>query len=195
MLSALPITTALSPIHSFERTYVKPSQPFFLLRKQCPITGRRTIESVSSANPNQTKDLNPASPVEYLPPSSEQLRSFIQRELVLLYDDARLEQSERVMQYLARAESRELDPWAQDDIRIAWQAVLYAARGYEKPWEYAFWFRYGKTYQKLVPIWVEERSKRDAMLGPGLSEGEAVYPAKKKPQSVREVSDRKAGEL
>jgi hypothetical protein len=167
-----------------------------------PITGRVSNEILSKTglSLSQSIDLqkpevydsllsNTANPAYIAPVLAEQLSLFLEHELIALYDDARLGQAERVLEYLAKAESGELDPWAQDDIRVSWLTVLYAARGFERPWHYAFYSYYGKTFEKALPIWLERWAARDAVLGPGLAEGEAVYPAKKKPTSIKFSQD------
>jgi hypothetical protein len=194
------------PLHEVrsEATQAHESQKnqtrLFLLPQQRPITGIASIDiftNSSKFNQLQNPKLSnfedqPSSRPEYIAPVlADQLSPFLERELIGLFDDAQQGQAERVLEYLARAESREIDPWAQDDIRVAWMAVLYAARGFQQPWEYAFWCYYGKTAAKAIPIWLERDAARDAMLGPGLSEGEEIYPPKKPVQSVREIPDQK----
>lgn len=190
MLQPNPNSVARTQILPFERPYVSKKFEQFLrpTLAQCPIIGKTlNNHNVTTSSPirnNQApNEFSPAANEYIAPVLAEQLPLFLERELLSLFDDTRLEQAERVLEYLARAESKELDVWAQDDIRVAWLAVLYAARGFDRPWHYAFWCYYGKTSEKLIPIWLEQEAARNAMLGPGLAEGEAPYPAKKLPRS------------
>lgn len=196
---ALSNSVARTQIYQpWKRPYVS-KKPFRPTPAQCPIIGNlvnpssnHNLTTESSIRNNQpSKDLSTTEPESTAPVLAEQLPLFLERELIALYDDAGQGQAERVLEYLAKAESRELDPWARDDIHVAWLAVLYAARGFVKPWEYAFWSYYGKTPEKAIPIWLERWAARDAMLGPGLAEGEEVYPAKRYPQSEKSPTQRR----
>lgn len=189
MLSALPNSSALSSIlcgRGFQLSDDQPSRRKF----QRPITGNRTLDKLFA-----TLGLQNDEPPEYIPPASVVPSTFVERELLQLYDDARLSQSERVLQYLARAESGEYDPWAKDDIRVAWCTFLYAARGYETPWEFAFWSYYGKHPSKAIPIWLARDAERDRMLGPGLDDDSLIYPPKKPVQSVRSILSKKKEQM
>lgn len=93
--------------------------------------------------------------------------------------------SNRVAEYLFAAKFKEIDPWAKDDYHVAAVATLYAAQGYEQPWSWAFLEYYGKHFHKVLPYWLERDAIRDAVLGPGLAEGEDVYQPKKRPTSVK----------
>lgn len=46
---------------------------------------------------------------------------------------AQFSQWRRILDYLAWAESAELDAWLRDDLRIAWLTVSFAEQGYEQP--------------------------------------------------------------
>lgn len=200
MFAALPIPAARTQIYLVQRPYVskkRPIRPSQTLA-QSPIISNSSNERLSKPplNPSQSIDLQkpelynsllgPAARPAYVAPVlAEQLPLFLERELLSLFDDTRLLQAERVLEYLARAESREIDPWAQDDIRVSWLTVLYAARGFEQPWEYAFWSYYGKHPSKAIPIWLERWAARDAALGPGLAEDEEIYPRKRFPQTTK----------
>ena len=81
-------------------------------------------------------------------------RQFFFWELLLL-QALREDFAERVLTFLARAESKTTDPWQADDYRVAWLTVLYAARGHANPWEFAFWGYYGKTLSKALIAWAE----------------------------------------
>jgi hypothetical protein len=62
--------------------------------------------------------------------------------------------SARVLEYLALAEFRALDPWERDDLRLSWLTVLRASEGHPDPWRYAFWCYFGLTPEKLIPYFV-----------------------------------------
>ena len=81
-------------------------------------------------------------------------RQFFFWELLLLHA-LREDFAERVLTFLARAESKTTDPWQADDYRVAWLTVLYAARGHANPWGFAFWSYYGKTLPKALVAWAE----------------------------------------
>lgn len=99
---------------------------------------------------------------------ARQLEGALVGELVRLLASGQVE-SENILAYLASAEQSEQDIWARDDIRLAWLTVLYAARGYDQPWVYAFCMTFGKHPSKAIPIWQERRDRWASM---GLAEME-----------------------
>jgi len=94
---------------------------------------------------------------------------------------------EHVLLYLAAAEAKESDPWLQDDIRVAYKTCVNAQAGMSDPWIQAFCSYFGKHPKKAIPLWAERAAKREALLGPGLTE---ISP-KKPNQSVRLPQKRK----
>lgn len=83
--------------------------------------------------------------------------------------------SARVLEYLALAELRALDPWERDDLRVSWLTVLhcseiqdysyltdnahlYGKRVGEMIWEYGFWMYFGKTFDQALKLWAEKRA-------------------------------------
>lgn len=68
-----------------------------------------------------------------------------------------LELSDRVLGRLAAEELQEPLVSFRDDIRIAWLCVLFAARENPNPWGFAFWWYLGKTYEKLLPVFLERQ--------------------------------------
>jgi hypothetical protein len=96
-------------------------------------------------------------------PSTCSPEQFLALELILLHASGQ-DLADRVMGRLFQAESRESDPWAQDDYRVAAVTVLYAALGYATPWEYAFWRYYGKTLPKALIEWAERDRRVQAEL-------------------------------
>jgi hypothetical protein len=89
--------------------------------------------------------------------------------------------SARVLEYLALAEFRALDPWERDDLRVSWLTVLYCSeiqdysvlvenaqlsgkRVGESLWEYAFWMYYGKTFVEAHKCWAENRAQIEQLL-------------------------------
>jgi hypothetical protein len=64
-----------------------------------------------------------------------------------------------VLRYLARAESREIDPWYRDDYRVASHTVRFAKRGIANPFERAFLHYFGKSIDKALVAW-DERDER-----------------------------------
>jgi hypothetical protein len=96
--------------------------------------------------------------------------------------------TERVLWRLEQAEARELDPHLQDDYRIAWITVLYAAQGSRQP-------DIAATYRVLGlhpdRVWSAIPARRKALLGSCYAEfwGERAssvqLPPKKAPQSER----------
>jgi hypothetical protein len=83
---------------------------------------------------------------------------------VRLFDDFSGQKSRAVLLYLAKQESREVDPHLQDDIRIAWKCVLNAALGEFDPWGFAFWSYFGKTHTKALSAWAERDRKANEAL-------------------------------
>jgi len=137
--------------------------------KSSPQTAQLLVDFLA----NQASTLTPA--------------KFLALELILLHA-TRQDLAERILGRLARAESRETDPWAQDDIRVAWKAVLYAALGYPDPWGYAFWDYYGKTLPKALVAWAE----RDRLIASELRRCEqmvaaASLPPKKPNHIIRKI--------
>jgi hypothetical protein len=65
--------------------------------------------------------------------------------------------SERILDYLARAEEQEIDPWLRDDVRIAWITVLRAARRESIPHVSATYTVLGLHPDKVWPAIVERR--------------------------------------
>lgn len=97
----------------------------------------------------------------------------------------------RALEYLDRAKYEQTDPWIADDYAIAALTLRNLVEGIPNPWEYAFLAYFGKSYKKLIPIFLERERERLAM-GPSLADpGEmerflatATLPPKKPSQSV-----------
>lgn len=95
------------------------------------------------------------------------------------------------LDYLERVKYKQGDPWVADDYAIAAATVRNLLTGYPNPWELAFQMYFGKSFKKLLPIFLERERVRLAM-GPSLADpGEmerflatATLPPKKPPQSV-----------
>jgi hypothetical protein len=98
------------------------------------------------------------------------------------------QESRAVLEYLAWAEQVEGEPWIRDDIRLAWICVRYAGQGYQKPWEFAFWFTYGKAPEKLIPEFVTKWERRQTWGDLQLWVLETSVP-KKPVQSVRQQKE------
>jgi hypothetical protein len=73
------------------------------------------------------------------------------------------QQSERILAYLAGAETREPLVWFKDDIRISWLTVLHCAEGVADPWRFAFWKYLGSIPEKVIPQLVARAEKHAAM--------------------------------
>jgi hypothetical protein len=78
--------------------------------------------------------------------------------------------TERVLDYLKKAEAKEIDPWLRDDIRIAWITTHWSQRGVPE-WS---WHRdqppyVAATWQVLHcppdEVWPRIVARRQAMLG------------------------------
>lgn len=106
--------------------------------------------------------------------------------------------SERILDYLAAAEFKEIDPWVRDDYRVAWltvlrcseikdyvvlaeNAVLSGKRVGEVIWEFSFWMYYGLVPEKALKLWALRDREREAFF--------ATVP--KKPSSSVSPSPRK----
>src|SRR5882724_555279 len=95
------------------------------------------------------------------------------------------------LEYLERVKYEQADPWVADDYRIAALTVRNLLDGRANPWELAFLAYFGKSFKKVLPIFLERERERLAM-GPSLADpGEmerflatATLPPKKPPQSV-----------
>lgn len=70
--------------------------------------------------------------------------------------------TERVLVRLETAETKELDPWMRDDIRIAWITTLYASQGNPQPHVDATYRVLGLHPDK---VWPAILARRDALLG------------------------------
>ena len=70
--------------------------------------------------------------------------------------------ADRVLDYLARAECREIDPWLRDDLRIAWLTVFYA-QTYPHPFAFAHYQILGIHPERLQ---ASLEARRRAQLGP-----------------------------
>jgi hypothetical protein len=79
---------------------------------------------------------------------------FLVWELILLHA-TRQDWAERILVSLFAAESKESDVWRQDDLRVSWLCVLFAARGYANPWNQAFLSFYGKPLSSALAYWAE----------------------------------------
>ena len=72
--------------------------------------------------------------------------------------------AQRVINYLLRAEFREVDAWQQDDYRVSRMTVAHAAAGHPNAWQFAFWSYYGKTLPAALEAWAERDRATAAML-------------------------------
>jgi|SRR5882724_3491041 len=89
---------------------------------------------------------------------------------------------ESILQYLARAEQAEINPWLRDDLRIAWLTVLFADRGLSQPFVLASYRVLGIHPDKLQAA-IEAR--RRAQLGRLYDQVMLDLPAKKPARGVR----------
>jgi hypothetical protein len=97
----------------------------------------------------------------------------------------------RALAYLERAKYEQPCPWIADDYCIASGTIRNILSGFENPWDLAFLKYFGKSFKKVLPIFLERERERLAM-GPSLADpGEmerflaiATLPPKKPPQSV-----------
>lgn len=93
-----------------------------------------------------------------------------------------------VLEYLERVKYQQPDPWVADDYKIASMTVRNLRDGLPNPWELAFLQYFGKSSQKLIPIFLERERERLRM-GPSLADpgemerflGIATLPPKKSP--------------
>jgi hypothetical protein len=87
----------------------------------------------------------------------------------------------RILARLEYAEAHESNPHLQDDYRIAWITVLYAARGEPQPQVAATYAVLGLHPDKVWPAIV---ARRKAMLGADYDKFFAEHPPKKPVKSV-----------
>lgn len=98
----------------------------------------------------------------------------------------------RVLKYMDTARDAERDPWLADDIQVARNAVLNAANGGRDPWGFAFWWYFGKTYDKALLAWAErDRQTQQALERCAARAALAALPPKKPSQSVRQNGTRR----
>lgn len=136
---------------------------------QCPITGKvlgklKTL-SCSESGTSSTPSADTSAPLRQSSDfTSLEARALIFELLELMHAGAGL--SERICDYLAKAEDKERDVWLRDDIRLAFLTVLYAGRGYDIPDVWAYYYYLGGHPKKIIPILVERAAKHAAMEAP-----------------------------
>jgi len=97
-----------------------------------------------------------------LPTLAATLYSF-HAEVIALPQERRVDLADRVLARLEQSETKEIDPWVRDDLRIAWIATLYASQGNPQPFVDATYRVLGLHPEKVWPAIV---ARRAALLGP-----------------------------